>query len=604
VSRLPVVSFVALVLASAGAFFVVQHLKVTTPLLAGYPRPVPEFIDPYGAGTCGGINHSSMKVSFYLQHRSDTVDVYIVDSSGTIVRTLATGVHMRGGAHPARGYFRWNGREDNGQVAPDGTYYVRVALLHQGRTVEISSTSAGPWPVKVLTVPPHPVVTSVSPSLIPFGHTPVTIRYKGTEGRSGFIMLYRTDLPGGGLHLVKRFKTKWGSTEATWNGLINGQPAPAGTYLVGLNVTDAACDTGKFPELTPPPPGSTPNAGVTVRYLAAEPPLAPVAAGSRATVYVDARGRSYRWSLWRVGSRTQSGHGVQRSFALRVKLPPAQGAGLYHLVLRSGAHTTDVPLIASYPSPNNHPRVLVVLPALTWQGQNPVDDPPRDGMPNTLDAGGPIELDRVLANGLPSGFADEAAFLAYLDRAHLPYDLTTDLALINGTGPKLAGHSGVVLAGSERWIPASFAAQLRSYVQDGGHLLSLGIDSLRRGVTIHGTAAQNPTGPTSTDALSARPGTLVTNNTDLITVIQDELHIFSATSGAFQGYSSFEPIQVVAPGRLLSAAGNTNTTPSIVGYQLGRGDVVDVGLVGFGSSLAGNVDAKELVQTLWGLLRH
>ena len=343
---------------------------------------------------------------------------------------------------------------------------------------------------------------------------------------------------------------------------------------------------------------------MTVRYLAAEPPLAPVAAGSRATAYVDARSRPYRWSLWRVGARKPSGHGRQRSFALRVKLPPAQGAGLYHLVLRSGAHTTDVPLIASYPSPNNHPRVLVVLPALTWQGQNPVDDPPRDGVPNTLETGGPIQLDRVLADGLPPGFADEAAFLAYLDKAHLPYDLTTDLALINGTGPTLAGHTGVVLAGSERWIPASFAAQLRSYVQDGGHLLSLGIDSLRRGVTIHGATAQDPTGPTSTDALSARPGTLVTDNTDLITVIVDQLHIFSATSGAFQGYSSFEPIEVAPPAKLLSAAGNTNTTPSIIGYQLGRGDVIDIGLVGFGSSLAGNVDAKELIQTVWGLLRH
>ena len=596
-------AFVALAVATAAAFFVTQHLKVTTPLLAGYPRPVPEVIDPYGGVTCSGVNHSSMKVSFYLQHRSDTVDVYIVDSSGTIVRTLATGVHMRGGAHPVRKLFRWNGREDNGSIAPDGTYYVRVALLHQGRTVEISSTSAGPSPVKVLTVPPHPVVTSVSPALIPFGHAPVTIKYKGTEGRSATVVLYRTDLPGGP-RIVKEFKTKWGSTDAQWNGLIKGRPAPAGTYLVGLNVTDAACDVGKFPPLLPPPPGTTRNAGVTVRYLGAEPPLTPVAAGSRATVDVDARGMPYRWSLWRVGTRKASGHGAQRSFALRVKLPPAQGAGLYHLVLRAGAHTTDVPLLAGYPGAHNAPRVLVVLPALTWQGQNPVDDPPQDGLPNTLDTGGPIALDRVLADGLPPGFADEAGFLAYLDKARLPYDLTTDLALIDGTGPKLAGHSGVVLAGSERWIPPSLAAQLRTYVQDGGHLLSLGIDSLRRGVTVRGNMALDPTAPTATDALSGRPGTLVTHNTDLITVIVDQLHIFSGTSGAFQGYSSFEPIQVAPPGKLLSAAGNTNTTPSIVGYQLGHGDVVDIGLVGFGSSLAGNVDARELIQTLWGLLRH
>ena len=185
VSRLPVVRRSwRWSLATAAAFFVTQHLKVTTPLLAGYPRPVPEVIDPYGAGACGGIHHSSMKVSFYLQHRSDTVDVYIVDASGDDRAHARHGRPHAWRSAPQRGYFRWNGREDNGSIAPDGTYYVRVALLHQGRTIEISNP-AGPEPIKVLTVPPHPVVTSVSPSLIPLGHTPVTIKYKGTEGRSG-----------------------------------------------------------------------------------------------------------------------------------------------------------------------------------------------------------------------------------------------------------------------------------------------------------------------------------------------------------------------------------------------------------------------------------
>ena len=46
--------------------------------------------------------------------------------------------------------------------------------------------------------------------------------------------------------------------------------------------------------------------------------------------------------------------------------------------------------------------MLVVLPALTWQGHNPVDDN-GDGLPDTLDAGVPIELDRPLADGLPAG---------------------------------------------------------------------------------------------------------------------------------------------------------------------------------------------------------
>ena len=40
-SRLSVAAFVALAVATAAAFFVTQHLKVTTPLLAGYPVPCP-----------------------------------------------------------------------------------------------------------------------------------------------------------------------------------------------------------------------------------------------------------------------------------------------------------------------------------------------------------------------------------------------------------------------------------------------------------------------------------------------------------------------------------------------------------------------------------
>ena len=40
-TRLSIVAFAALVAATIGAFFVTQHLKVTTPLIQGFPRPVP-----------------------------------------------------------------------------------------------------------------------------------------------------------------------------------------------------------------------------------------------------------------------------------------------------------------------------------------------------------------------------------------------------------------------------------------------------------------------------------------------------------------------------------------------------------------------------------
>jgi FlgD Ig-like domain len=260
VSRLSASAFAVLVAATIAAFFVTQHLKVTTPLLAGTPSPVPSVIDPLHAVPCGqGRNSGSTMISFYLLHRADTVDVSVVSAeTGSIVRTVASGRHMRQRVRTPDGVFHWNGREDNGQVAPDGSYYFRVALLHQGRTIDLTDV-----PVKVTSSPAHPVITSVTPSVVPGPDgMRVTIRYAGDEGR-GTIRIYRIDLPGGP-RLVKSFLVQNDHT-AVWDGTINQKPAPAGTYLIGLDVTDDGCDVGHFPVHVPPPPGSTPNTTVTVQ---------------------------------------------------------------------------------------------------------------------------------------------------------------------------------------------------------------------------------------------------------------------------------------------------------------------------------------------------
>jgi hypothetical protein len=603
VRRLPVAAFAALVVATVAAFFITQHLKVATPLVGGQPAPVPAVINPISGVTCYQrglrqyVNHRQMRISFYLQHRSDYVDVYIVDRSGNFVRTLAYGKYMRGGEHPLRMLFIWNGRKDNGSVAPDGVYYVRVGLLQQGRTVTISN-SAGPEPVTIKTVPPKPRVTSVTPNLIsPGAGTSVTIHYTGNENRSGTVMIYRTDVTGTP-RVLKRFVTRWNRDTASWDGRIRRRPAPAGTYLVGLDVTDAACNKGKFPATVPPARGSTPHAGVTVRYLTAQPPLEPVAAGSKAAVAVESARRPYRWSLRRSGARKALAAGSSRSSALKVPLPRSR-AGLFELTLRSGPHVTTVPLVARAA---RRARVLVVLPALTWQGLDRVDDN-GDGIPDTLRGGYPIDLARPLVDGLPSGFAAEAGLLSYLDSAHHAYDLTTDLALIDRVGPTLAGHAAVILAGSEEWLPASLAARLRSYVQVGGRVLSLGVGSMLRGVTVTASQAVDPKPPAATDALAARPGALVTGNTEPITQISDGLGIFTGTSGVFSGFHSYQPIGSVAPpAQILSEAGVTGTAPSIVGYRLGRGTVVDIGLPGFGSRLAHDVAARRLVNRVWTVL--
>jgi FlgD Ig-like domain len=598
-SRLPVVGFALLAVATVAAFFVTQHLKVTTPLIAGSPRPVPSWINPADGRVCAGVDHRRVFVSFYLLHRSDDVDVYIVDQTGAIVRTIAQGRHMRRKVRTPDGVFTWNGRNDDGQVVPDGTYYFRVALVHQGRTVEISD-SAGPEPIQVRTIPPRPVVTKVSPALIPRNDSgDVLIRYTENQHRSGVVRIWRTDLAGKP-KLVKSFVTAWNGQSAVWDGKIDRRPAPPGTYLVGLDVTDAACNTGGYPIVMPPAPGTT-HTGVTVRYLAAEPPLRPVPAGSTATVYADARQQPYRWALRRAGSKTVVVKGSSSAFTLDVKLPSGH-AGMYQLALRSGPYRTVIPIVASLPTAAHRPKVLVVLPALTWQGLNPVDDD-GDGLPNTLAAGGPISLNRPLANGFPPGAVDEAGLLAYLDKTRRSYDVTTDLGLLEGFGPTLAGHSGVVLAGSELWLPASLQATMRAYVQNGGHVMSLGIDSLRRSVTVAGQRALHPTRAAADDAFGAALGPIVAHDPQLITVIGDRLGIFKQTSGAFPGFHSYQPVRsLAAPGKIESSAGATTNAPAIVGYDLGRGVVVDVGLLRFGSRLAHDLDAQELVDGVWKLL--
>ena len=603
-TRLPLISFCALVVATAAAFFITQALKVTTPLIQGLPRPVPSVIDPVSRLTCAvvyhgriyHVYHGRMTISFYLQHRSDTVDVWVVNSGGTIVATLATNRRMRRNVRNPDGDFSWNGREDDGRIAPPGVYHVRVALIKQGRTVDIANNAGVLQTFTVVTKPPHPRVTSVEPKLIsPTGTSAVKIRYTGTEGRGASILVYRTDLPGEP-RLVKTFGTIGGA--AVWDGRIAGSPAPAGVYLIGLRVTDAACNVGKFPARLPAAPYSTPGAGVTIRYLAAQPPTSPVPAGQPAVVLVDSRHRGYEWVLRRPGARRPLASGRAGDFALSVPVP-GRSSGLYEVDLRAGANRTAVPLVAYGP---RRTPVLVVLPALTWQGLNPGDED-GDGVPDTLPQGAEVTLARPLADGMPAGVADEASLLRYLDSVRRPYDLTTDLGLIAGVGPGLAGHRLVVLAGTEEWVTPGLASSLRSYVQAGGHVVSLGVGSLQRQVTVSGDHAVDPTMPSATDALEARPGAVVAGGSELIGELEDGLGIFRGTAGLLSSFHSYEPIQPVSPPAVvLSEAGATSTAPSVVGYRLGSGVVVDIGLPGFAAALGRALDAQQLMGRILAVL--
>jgi hypothetical protein len=267
VTRLPVLAFAALVVASVAAFFITQHLKVSTPLLAGFPRPVPAAINPVSGINCYDpavgktLDYRHMSISFYLLNQSDNVDVWVVDARGRIVATLARGRFMPGGSHPVRKQFVWKGIENNGALAPDGVYYVRVRLRHQARTVTISDSS-GPIPFRVLTTPPRPLITLVTPHTIQATRPArVRIDFTGNGSRLATILVYRLTRHGRPA-LVKSFITS-GHT-AVWDGRIRRRPAPPGAYLIGLEVTDAACNTAFYPPTLSPLPTGAGASEVTV----------------------------------------------------------------------------------------------------------------------------------------------------------------------------------------------------------------------------------------------------------------------------------------------------------------------------------------------------
>jgi hypothetical protein len=641
VTRLARIAFGLLVLATLGAFVVTQKLKSSPPLVVR-----PHIFSVFSPSPDARVQRA--RISFWIVN-GDDVSVSIVDADGQIVRRLVDGRHL-----PARKriVLFWNGRDEGGAVVPDGSYRVRVALIHQGRTIDLAQ------PIRVDTSAPRPLVTDVAPhagdgpAFLPqHGVVAVTVHISGTEGRRARVLIYRTDATPP--RRVGQLAVAAGRRTVTWDGTLGGVPAPPGTYLMGLLVADRSGNVGTFPRRLPDRAGAAGaralpaalpgHAGVTIRRLAAAPPLAPVDAGKLAVVLVDARGRPYEWALRRVGDAKTVAHGEDDGVRLRVRVPRGQ-SGLYALTIATlppaaarpsrrhgrGRHArrapsstaaagsgerfrTTVPLVVRTTKPR---AVLVVLPAIAWQGRNQVDDD-GDGLPNTLEvtpsSRASALLTRPFANGMPADVAlGEAPLLRFLDDDLLRYDLTTDAALTASrppTGPPLGSHRGVVLAGDARWVTPQLRDKLRRYVRDGGHVWSLGTDSLRRTVRLDRGVLHAPSAPQPTDALGARPRQPLERPAEPATITtydEGRLGLFEGTSGSFPGYDGYETLAGVAPfARLDAQAGATAGVPVIAAWTLGDagGFAIHTGLPQLAAkAAAGDPDADALVRRIFTLL--
>jgi hypothetical protein len=331
-----------------------------------------------------------------------------------------------------------------------------------------------------------------------------------------------------------------------------------------------------------------------------------VTAGDQAAVAVDSVDQRFRWTLRRVGDRgiRARGRGT-RSRVVRFAAPRGT-SGLYLFEARTGTHRVAAPLVVQSRRPRD---VLVILPVTTWQGDNPVDDD-GDGRPNTLGAGLPVGIARpYAAGGLPAQLpTQEALLLAQLDRSHRRYDLTTDVALARGAGPRLDDHRGVILAGDTRWLDTRVAGALRGFVRRGGRLLSVGTDSLRRSVTIDAAAerAVSPTLPTERDLFGARLRPVVREPVSLVNVV-DQIGLFGGTAGLFNGVEAFEQTVDVRGGSgavAAAAATQPGDRQVIVASRFGDGLVIRPGMPDFSAKLATNPELAAFLERTWTLLRQ
>src|SRR4051812_20938441 len=243
VTRVAGAVFAALVVATFAAFFVAQRLKAA-PGVVGEFRHSP-FFSPNRDG-----RFDRATVRFEIRKRG-RVSVAVVDADGDEVRELIDDDRFL----PYREIrARWDGLNDDGERAPDGTYRYRITLPDQGRNVVL------PESVRLDTRPPKPRVTSIGPAkdtvprpeLLPVpggGDAIVHFVAPGRRTSKKRVLLFKTG-PGPMRAVGEPIALADNATQWRWDGrTASGRPVSPGTYLVAVQARDQAGNIG-----TSPPP--------------------------------------------------------------------------------------------------------------------------------------------------------------------------------------------------------------------------------------------------------------------------------------------------------------------------------------------------------------
>jgi hypothetical protein len=610
-SRLVRVVFALLVLVTAGAFVLTQVLKTEMPVVLRF-AVAPLAFSPNGDGV-----QDRARIGFDLSEPAE-VSFSIIDDDGNEVRELFDDRELAG---DTKHRFAWDGRDDDGEVVPDGVYRMRVMRRQEGRILDSFKS------VVVDTARPEVALESATPGVVdPARGKPVAVRiqYRGPRTPHPEFRVWRTD--DGPPRIVDRFRGDE-RRGGTWNGrTISGDYAVDGDYALQVRVRDRAGNEALAPTGVPSPRKARPGTGVAVRRLTLEGPGGVVSAGALARLEVGPDTRRFEFTLSRLGSRRAIKTDRRSGGRLRVRIPEDARTGVYVVrvhglrIVRRGRKnrrrviatgpTVSWPLAVAGLPPRGAPerRPLVVLPAITWQGLNPFDSD-LDGFADTLDDARSIPVERPFAGGrLPPRLTREVApLLRFLDRERLAYDLTTDVALARGDGPALGNAPGVAIAGSAIWLPPGLRDRLREEVEGAGKpVAAFGGLSLRRSVALVGDRLRDPSPPRPDNLFGERSRLERVEPPAPLVAETDRLDLFADTGGLFGEFSVVEPsLRLPEDARLLSAAGRTPDEPAFVAYRLGKGIVLRPGTPQWARQLeeqALDVEVPRITERIWRLL--
>lgn len=598
-SRLVRAVFAVLVVATVAAFFVTQSLKTEVPVVLRFGAN-PRHISPNGDGV-----RDFTRVGFDLSEPAE-LSFSIIDSEGNEVRRI---VDARTLAGDTKHRFRWDGRDGDGHVVPDGSYRLRVARPKEGRVVDSIKR------VWVDTKPPRVSLAASEPGVIspgvPGAPHEVRLRYRGPRNVAPEFRVWHTDVAGPP-RIARRFRGDRDRT-GVWDGSVRGGPTPDGSYAFTVLVRDLAGNRTQAPAAVPNAAGARARTGAAVRRLTLQGPLGVVSAGSLVRLQVGPVERRFEFALSRLGSRRTIRRDRRRGGHLRVRIPDGAHTGVYLVRVRVAGRRAVWPVaVAGLPSSGRRalrrPRPLVVLPAVTWQGLNRFDSD-LDGFPDTLEGARSLPAERPFAGGrLPSRFATEVSpLLRFLDRERRPYDLTTDLSLARREGPALGNAPGVAVAGTAIWLPRRVRDRLRQEVEDDGlRVVSFGASSLRRTVALEGGLLRNPSPDRPDDLFGERTRLFRTDPAAPLRAERDRLGLFRGVDQLFGEFSAFERSEALPPGaRLLTGAGREKGQPAFVAYRLGKGTVIRPGTPQWERELEESrlsVEVPRVTRRIWSLL--